>query len=392
MLKILTIIGARPQIIKAAAISRAIRTHYADRVREVIVHTGQHYDERMSAIFFEELQIPQPDYNLQVGSGKHGAQSARMIIGVEEILEKEVPDFLVIYGDTNSTLAAAVAAAKIHVPIVHIEAGLRSFNKKMPEEINRILSDHVSTYLFPPTETGYANLLREGFVADRLPPYTIDRPGIFNVGDVMYDNTLYFSKVAEEKSPVLAEYALTKNEFVLATLHRNANTDDATRLNAIFRAFEAITEKYEITLVLPLHPRTVKQMDLLLDSELLKRIKHNSFIKLIEPVSFLDMIQLEKYAKLILTDSGGVQKEAYFLNCPCIILREETEWVEIVENGAAILCDADGQRILDACQYFENNPNITFKNSYGNGDAAERILQVMVEMAGLAARTVPVRP
>lgn len=379
MLKILTIIGARPQIIKSAALSRAIRNKYVTKVREVIVHTGQHYDENMSAVFFEELQIPWPDYNLQVGSGKHGVQTAKMIVGIEEILEKERPDFIVIYGDTNSTLAAAIAASKIHIPIVHIEAGLRSFNKIMPEEINRIMSDHVSTLLFPPTEAGCVNLKREGFVLDSQPPYTLDKPGVFNVGDVMYDNTLFFSEEAELKSDILDRHNLLKNNFLLATLHRNANTDDAIRLNAIFRAFEAIVEKHGMMMVLPLHPRTVKQMDLLLEPVLLDKIKHSPFIKLIEPVSFLDMIQLEKYAKLIFTDSGGVQKEAYFLHRPCIILRAETEWVEIVESGAAVLCDADGQLILEAYQYFNNNPNITFKDSYGNGDAAERVLNVMLE-------------
>lgn len=386
MLKLLTIIGARPQIIKAAAISRAIRTHYTDRIREVIVHTGQHYDERMSAIFFEELQIPQPDYNLRVGSGKHGAQTARMIIGIEEILEKEVPDFLVIYGDTNSTLAAAVAAAKIQVPIVHIEAGLRSFNKQMPEEINRILSDHVSTYLFPPTETGYANLLREGFVPDRQPPYSIDQPGIFEVGDVMYDNTLHFSKVAEEKSPVLAEYALTKNEFVLATLHRNTNTDEAVKLNAIFRAFRVISITYGTKIVLPLHPRTVKQMDLLLEPDLHKSIRDNPLILLLPPVSFLDMVQLERHARLVLTDSGGVQKEAYFLHTPCLIMRPETEWVEIVASGAALLTDADTDRIVRGYAHFEEKPEVDYRAIYGNGRAAENILEILLGNLGVPAR------
>ncbi len=378
MLKILTIIGARPQIIKAAAISRAIRTRYADRIREVIVHTGQHYDERMSAIFFEELQIPQPDYNLQVGSGRHGKQTARMIIGIEDILEEEKPDYLIIYGDTNSTLAAAVAASKIHVPIVHIEAGLRSFNKRMPEEVNRILSDHVSTYLFPPTETGYANLLREGFAPNTQPPFNLDRPGIFNVGDVMYDNTLHFSAVAEEKSTILTEYDLSEDNFLLATLHRNTNTDDAEKLNAIFRAFQQISTNYGIKIALPLHPRTVKQMELLLEADLRQAIDNNPLILRLPPVSFLEMVQLERYARLVLTDSGGVQKEAYFLHTPCLIMRPETEWVEIVESGAALLTDADTERIMSAYAYFESEPDITYRNIYGEGNAAERMLKILV--------------
>lgn len=378
MLKFLTVIGARPQIIKSAAISRVIRNKYPSVIKEVIVHTGQHYDEQMSAVFFEELQIPLPEYNLQIGSGKHGQQTAGMIEGIERVLEKENPDFVIIYGDTNSTLAAAIAVSKTHIPLVHIEAGLRSFNKKMPEEINRILSDHASTFLFPPTAAGCENLVREGFKINTPPPFTMDNPGVFNVGDVMYDNTLFFSQIAEQKSTITAKYNLSKGNFLLATLHRNANTDDSTRLNTLFRTFQAITKQYTIDLVLPLHPRTAKQIDLLLAPELWDEIRSNPHILLMDPVSFLEMIQLEKHAKLILTDSGGVQKEAYFLQKPCLILRPETEWVEIVENGAAILCDADEQRLLNACQYFEEAPAITFKNVYGQGDAAERIVEILL--------------
>jgi UDP-GlcNAc3NAcA epimerase len=382
MLKLLTIIGARPQIIKSAAISRAIKNHYASSIKEVVVHTGQHYDERMSAIFFEELQIPLPDYNLGAGSGKHGEQTARMIAGIETILENEQPDFMIIYGDTNSTLAAAVAASKIHVPVVHIEAGLRSFNKKMPEEINRILSDHVSTYLFPPTQTGLDNLKNEGFRVDNQPPYTIDRPGVFNVGDVMYDNTLFFSKVADKNTDILEKEGLEKKQFLLVTLHRNTNTDDAVRLNAIFRALLEIANSGNETLVLPLHPRTAKQMEILLETELRREISSNPAILLLPPVSYLEMIQLEKYAKLVLTDSGGVQKEAYFLKTPCLILRAETEWVEIVESGAAVLCDADETRILDAYRYFMSNPESSYQTIYGDGNAAEKILNLLLTGAG----------
>jgi len=382
MLKLLTIIGARPQIIKSAAISRAIKNHYASRIKEVVVHTGQHYDERMSAIFFEELQIPPPDYNLGAGSGKHGEQTARMIAGIETILENEHPDFMIIYGDTNSTLAAAVAASKIHVPVVHIEAGLRSFNKKMPEEINRILSDHVSTYLFPPTQTGLNNLKNEGFRVDNQPAYTIDRPGVFNVGDVMYDNTLFFSDVADKNTDILEKEGLQKKQFLLVTLHRNTNTDDAARLNAIFRALLEIANSGNETLVLPLHPRTAKQMEILLAPDLRREISGNPAILLLPPVSYLEMIQLEKYAKLVLTDSGGVQKEAYFLKTPCLILRAETEWVEIVESGAAVLCDADQTRILEAYRYFMGNPQSSYQTIYGDGNAAEKILNLLLAGAG----------
>ena len=378
MKKLLTIIGARPQIIKSAAISRAIRTRYADQITEVIVHTGQHYDQQMSAVFFEELQIPLPDYNLQVGSGKHGAQTAKMITGIEEIIEREQPDLLLIYGDTNSTLAGAIAAAKMHTPSVHVEAGLRSFNRRMPEEINRILSDHVSTYLFPPTQTGFTNLLKEGFQADNQLPYTIDNPGMFMVGDVMYDNSVYFSSVASERTAIVANRKLTPGNYILATLHRNNNTDDPKRLNAIFRALQTICSTYLMQLVMPLHPRTLKQMDALLAPELYEAVRANPYIQLIAPVSFLEMTQLEQQAKLVITDSGGVQKEAFFFKKPCIILRPETEWVEIVESGAAILCDADPTRIQNAYIRLLENDQVEFTALYGNGTAAEQVLDKLL--------------
>jgi UDP-GlcNAc3NAcA epimerase len=378
MLKLLTIIGARPQIIKSSAISRAIRNRYSTLVKEIIVHTGQHYDRQMSQVFFEELQIPSPDYNLQVGSGKHGEQTAKMITGIEAVIEAEKPDYLILYGDTNSTLAGAIAAAKVHVPIVHIEAGLRSFNKRMPEEINRILSDHVSTYLFPPTQTGFANLLREGFRMDNRPPYTVDNPGVFKVGDVMYDNSLHFSELAAGRTDLLERLELKPGQYLLATLHRNANTDETERLNSIFEALQAITTTYSIRLVMPLHPRTLKQMDVLLGADLYKAVQNNPDLLLIPPVSFLEMTLLEQHAKLIITDSGGVQKEAFFFKKPCIILRPETEWVEIVESGAALLCDADRKRILDAYDHFEQSFTSEFVSIYGDGNAAERILEILI--------------
>ncbi|WP_020601247.1 non-hydrolyzing UDP-N-acetylglucosamine 2-epimerase [Spirosoma panaciterrae] len=378
MIKLLTIIGARPQIIKASAISRAIRDQYKDRIQEVIVHTGQHYDRQMSEVFFEELQIPKPDYNLQVGSGPHGVQTAKMITGIEEILVAEQPDYLIIYGDTNSTLAGAIAASKTSVPIVHIEAGLRSYNKKMPEEINRIVSDHTATYLFPPTQTGVANLVKEGFRTDNSPPYTIDNPAVFNVGDIMYDNSLYFSSIAAEKTAILEQLQLTPGSFVLATVHRNANTDDADRLNAIFQALQTLSVTHSVDVVLPLHPRTVKQIEALLAPDLQEAIRANQRMRLIPPASFLEMTQLEQQARLIITDSGGVQKEAYFYKKPCIILRAETEWVEIVEQGAARLCDADAQQILEAYDQFDTTAPVVFKPVYGDGDAATEIINILV--------------
>ncbi|MCK8494910.1 UDP-N-acetylglucosamine 2-epimerase (non-hydrolyzing) [Spirosoma sp. RP8] len=377
-IKLITIIGARPQIIKASALSRAIRTRFAHQITEVLVHTGQHYDENMSGVFFDELAIPQPTYNLGVGSGNHGEQTGRMIKGIEEIVLTERPDFIVLYGDTNSTLAGAIAASKVYVPIVHIEAGLRSYNKTMPEEINRVLTDHVSTYLFSPTQTGVNNLIREGFRTDNQPPYTIDNPGVFNVGDIMYDNTLYFAGLAKQKTYILERLGVQPETYVLVTLHRNANTDDASRLNSIFDALLILVEKYRINLVMPLHPRTLKQMSALLSPELHQSISTHPAIQLCPPVSYLEMIVLEQHAKLIITDSGGVQKEAYFFKKPCIILRAETEWVEIVDQGAAVLCDADPNQILQAFQFFEGPTSITFNPIYGEGDAAAQLLNLLI--------------
>ena len=375
-MKIVTIIGARPQIIKAAALSRAIKNHYADRIQEIIVHTGQHYDENMSQVFFDELDIPRPDYNLHVGSASHGVQTARMTEGIEEILLKENPDFIVLYGDTNSTLAGAVAAAKIHVPIVHIEAGLRSFNKAMPEEINRIVCDHCSTLLFSPTQAGYDNLRREGFPMDNDAPYTIDNPKVFHCGDIMYDNSLYFSTISSQKTNLINRLGLKGEPFVLATIHRNANTDDPQRLTAIFRSVMKISE--EMTVVLPLHPRTAKLLKTNVSEQLQNAISTNANLKLIEPVSFIEMIELERNAHLVMTDSGGVQKESYFFRKPCIILRPETEWVEIVETGNAILADADETRIMEAWKHFNARPNTDFPPIFGDGHAAEFMLEQML--------------
>ena len=384
-MKLVTIIGARPQIIKAAALSRAIKNHYADRIQEVIVHTGQHYDDNMSQVFFNELGIPSPDYNLHVGSASHGVQTARMTEGIEALLIKEQPDFIVLYGDTNSTLAGAVAAAKIHVSIVHIEAGLRSFNKAMPEEINRIVCDHCSTLLFTPTKAGLENLKREGFTINEggvstgstsaIP--TIDHPKVYHCGDIMYDNSLHFANIAEEKTDIIQRLELGEKPFILTTIHRDTNTDHPERLSAIFRSILRLSKDCQV--VLPLHPRTAKLLKTNLDEELQKQIFSCPSIKLIPPVSFLEMIALERHAQLVMTDSGGVQKESYFFKKPCIILRPETEWVEIVETGNAILADADETRIMQAWQHFKDNPPTVFPEIFGDGHAAEFILEKMLE-------------
>jgi UDP-GlcNAc3NAcA epimerase len=375
-MKLVTIIGARPQIIKAAALSRAIRNHYADQIQEVIVHTGQHYDDNMSQVFFDELHIPRPDYNLHVGSASHGVQTARMTEGIEDILFKEQPDYIVLYGDTNSSLAGAVAAAKIHVPIVHIEAGLRSFNKAMPEEINRIVCDHCSTLLFSPTLAGVENLKREGFPMGNDGPYTIDNPKVYHCGDIMYDNSLHFAAIAEEKTDIIQRLELTAKPYILATIHRDTNTDHPERLSAIFKSIIKLSEECQV--VLPLHPRTAKLLKTNLDEDLQKKIFSCQNIKLIPPVSFLEMIALERHALLVMTDSGGVQKEAYFFKKPCIILRPETEWVEIVETGNAVLADADEGHIMQAWQHFRGNPPTVFPEIFGDGHAAEFMLEKML--------------
>ncbi len=379
-MKIITIIGARPQIIKAAAISRAIREKYSEKIQEIIVHTGQHYDENMSEVFFDELKIPRPNYNLQVGSGNHGQQTAKMLEGIEDIILKEKPNAVLVYGDTNSTVAGGLAASKLLIPLIHIEAGLRSFNKSMPEEINRIACDHMSTLLFSPTRQGLDNLKREGFKIDNKAPFTIDNPRVYHCGDIMFDNSLYFSELATDR-PIIKELGL-KPGFILSTIHRNNNTDDPKRLTAIFEALNAITEKYQKQLVLPLHPRTHKMMDQNLPADLRKKIESNQLIKIIPPVSFLDVIALEKNAGTVVTDSGGVQKEAFFFQKPCLILRPETEWVEIVENGNAILCDADKDRILNAFELFEKKTELTYPDLFGDGKASEFICSEILEHLG----------
>lgn len=381
MKKIITIIGARPQIIKASAISRAIKTKFNDKLTEIIVHTGQHYDENMSGVFFDELGIPKPNYNLSVGSRSHGKQTALMIDKIEEILLQEKPNALVLYGDTNSTLAGAITASKINIPIVHVEAGLRSFNKTMPEEINRIMCDHVSTLLFSPTAAGINNLKLEGFNQATKPPYTLDNPKIEHIGDVMFDNSLHFSKLSDKQSTILDQFDLTANDFILCTVHRNHNTDTPERLNAIFKALNSLSKTLNTSIVLPLHPRTKKLLSLNLAEETLAELEANNFIKIIEPVSFLDMLALEKNSKLIITDSGGVQKEAYFFHVPCVILRPETEWVELVENGNAIIADANKDKIMRAVlELIDKSPKLTYPTLFGNGKAAEHICREIIDL------------
>lgn len=347
-MKLVTIIGARPQFIKAATVSRAIATR--DDISEVIVHTGQHYDVNMSDIFFDELAIPRPDHHLGIGGGSHGAMTGRQIEAIEAVLLNEKPDCLLVYGDTNSTLAGALAAVKLHIPVAHVEAGLRSFNRRMPEEINRILTDHASDLLFAPTETAMHNLSQEGIPSERS----------HLVGDVMYDAALFYGNHAS-KPDWFGALPVQVGEFVLATVHRAENTDDPQRLTDILSGLSASGKQ----VILPLHPRT-RQRILSLDLPVIGNLH------LVPPVGYLEMVWLEKNCALIATDSGGVQKEAYFHGKPCVTLRDETEWVELVEAGWNILTGSNPDRIATALASYtlpQLNP------FYGEGDTATKVVE-----------------
>ncbi len=375
LLKLLNIVGARPQIIKASAISRAIRLKFSDRIKEVTLHTGQHYDKEMSAVFFEELEIHKPDYNLGVGSASHGKQTAMMISGIEEVLITEKPDCVLLYGDTNSTLAGALAASKLHCPVVHIEAGLRSFNKSMPEEINRILSDHTSTLLFAPTNAAFKNLINEGFKPENSPPYNVNNPKIYLTGDIMYDNSLFFASLSQKKkSPLLKTLSADNDRFILVTIHRDINTDDIHRLRAILSTLKIMAEEYSMPFVMPFHPRTTNILKKHL-KDLYDELLSCGFIRIIPPVSYLEMILLEMSCRLIITDSVGVQKESHFFRKPCVVLRKETEWIELITNGTARLVDADPVLIKkEFTSFMHSDSELHYPAFYGDGKSAEFIL------------------
>ncbi len=381
MIRLLTVIGARPQIIKAAAISRAVKNHFQDVIEEKILHTGQHYDSNMSQVFFDELGIPAPDYNLSVGSGPHGVQTGKMIAGIEEVLLEGKFDGIILYGDTNSTLAGAVAASKIHIPIFHIEAGLRSFNMTMPEEVNRIVCDQLSSICFSPTQTGVDNLRCEGFFD--TPAKFNNGKGrlVINCGDVMYDNSMFFAKLAKEKSDVISRIGVKPNEYILSTIHRPNNTDNPERLTSIITALLALSKQEKISLVLPLHPRTRNLLDKNLSSVIYETLMTSPLVKIIPPASFFDIIMLEKNAKIVVTDSGGVQKEAFFFERPCVIIRPETEWVEIVDHGAGIIANADYNNIINGYHQLVGN-KVEFPKLFGNAHAAEEILREIVNYLG----------
>ena len=377
MMKLLTVVGARPQFIKAAALSRAIREQYSNHVCEVILHTGQHYDPSMSEVFFRDMQIPPPAHQLHIGSESHGVQTGKMMMGIEKVIDQERPHGVVLYGDTNSTLAGAMAASKLHIPVIHIEAGLRSFNKEMPEEVNRIMCDHVSTLLFSPTTTGVENLLREGIAHSSAPPYTSNRPGVFHTGDLMYDNTLYFQEIAHRKSNITKELGLNGKPFILATIHRPSNTDKPENLLSILKGLSMAGSEKNMEVIVPLHPRTMGILEKLrtLGTEGLEEMERH--VRFIPAVSFLDMIRLESGARVILTDSGGVQKEAWFMQKPVVVLREETEWVEIITSGKGVLTGPSTEKILEATLDFLDHPPAEFPPIFGDGQAAGEILRIM---------------
>lgn len=374
-MKIVTIVGARPQFIKAASVTRAVQRHNKrypskQRLQEILVHTGQHYDYLMDGIFFKELGLPKPDYHLGVGSGSHAKQTGIMLERIEIVFKKENPKIVVVYGDTNSTLAGALAAAKLNIPIAHVEAGLRSHVRSMPEEINRVLTDHLSTFLLCPTSQAVKNLIEEGIKPNR--GRVVER-----VGDVMHDSILYYSKIAEKRSKILHELGLINpqsairiRQYYLATLHRAENTDDPSKLGSILGALNEIGEKTIV--LLPLHPRTQKMMKAY---RLFSKCRN---VKFMEPVSYLDMLRLEKNAKAILTDSGGVQKEACWFRVPCFTLREETEWVETVRSGWNVLVGTEPVKIVRAIRHLEKRRGQKGGGIFGDGKASEQIVRVFI--------------
>jgi len=369
-MRILTVVGARPQFIKAAVVSRAVeawnQTH-GGGLEELIVHTGQHYDAQMSDVFFDEMRIPQPAAHLGIGGLSHGAMTGRMLEAIEQTILRERPDVVLVYGDTNSTLAGALAAAKLLVPVAHVEAGLRSFNRRMPEEVNRVLADQISEVLFAPTRTAVANLLRESIPAER----------IHQIGDVMFDASLFYAAIARERSGVMARLGLARGGYVLATTHRQENTDDPERMAAVFGGLAAIARDTRV--VLPLHPRTRESL-----AGNAAAAAAAKALDLIDPVGYLDMVMLEENAAVIATDSGGVQKEAYFYGVPCVTLRDETEWVELVEIGVNRLAPPSSAEVVSGAiaQALSDRRSLRKEQLYGAGDAGAKIVQVLAARRG----------
>jgi UDP-GlcNAc3NAcA epimerase len=377
--RILTIIGARPQIIKSAALSRCVQTIFNDQLDEILVHTGQHYDKEMSDLFFNELELQQPAYNLGVGGVSDVQQLSRMLSALVDVIEKENPDCILVYGDTNSTLAGALTASKFSLPLIHIEAGLRSFDKTMPEEVNRVLTDHLSTLLFCPTQSAIDNLKKEGLESSNQAKASANYPKIFHCGDIMLDNSLYYSKVSDLKSNILDALNVQANNYILATIHRKENVDKPEKLTEILNGFLRLAQNQTCPIVWPLHPRTKKAIEETVDPQIVNDLMRNENIRITQPIGFLDMIALEQNTRLILTDSGGLQKEAFFFKKPCLVLRDNTEWIELVKNGNALLCEINADQILLNTQFLLDKDNYTFPTFYGDGDAAFFICKTILE-------------
>lgn len=375
-LNLISLIGARPQIIKHSAIERCTINLFQDRINLITIHSGQHYSPEMSEIFFREMGIETPTLNLNVGSSSHTIQTTEIMQKLDEYLDGNSCDAFLVYGDTNSTLAGALVASKRGIPLIHIEAGLRSFNKSMPEEINRIMTDHVSSLMFCPTTAAIENLKKENIFHHE--DGVIDKPSVYHCGDIMYDNSLYFAKQVEGNIELLNSLKVDKNSYILATVHRQENTDDVQKLAEIFEAFLGIIQEHQIPIIFPIHPRTKKMMRQL-NVELSAKILNEEKLQLIEPVGFLEMITLEKNARLILTDSGGVQKEAYFFQKPTVILRPQTEWIEIVEKGCAMLANNKDDIITTTRLMLNNSQQLQYPPIFGDGNAAEFILTKILE-------------
>ncbi len=359
-MKIITVVGARPQFVKAAVVSRAIaeynQSNSTTEIQELIVHTGQHFDDNMSSVFFDQMNIPKPHYNLEINSLSHGAMTGKMLAKIEAVLLAEKPDWVLVYGDTNSTIAGALAAKKLHIKVAHVEAGLRSFNMRMPEEINRILTDRISDILFCPTQTAIVNLSNEGYDS-------IDIKQV-QCGDVMYDAALFYNN--RSKRPKLVE---DSTDFILSTIHRQENTDDKAKLTAIFEAFKEIASGQKI--ILPLHPRTIKKLREF-------DVKPSENIQILEPVGYFEMIWLLSNCSCVITDSGGLQKEAFFFKKPCITVREETEWVELIQNKVNFLTGSDKEKIVDTYNQIKDTPIDFNMNLYGTGDTGKLIVEELL--------------
>lgn len=380
MIKLLTVIGARPQFIKSAAISRAISESFSNKIEEVIIHTGQHYDPEMSDIFFDELNIPKEKYNLKIGSSNHAQQTAKIMIALDEVVEKETPNAILLYGDTNSTLSACLVGVKRHIPIIHVEAGVRSFNKTFPEEVNRLICDHTSSLLFVPSDDGILNLKNEGFKKDESPrddQLLINHPKMFRCGDIMYDNTLYFQDKADGYfNTLVSKYRIPKTDFILVTAHRPSNVDNPENFKSILKFFHFAIEKLKKEIVFPIHPRTRKLID---HNQKLSEMINKPGIHCIPPVSFIEMIGLQRYTDLVVTDSGGVQKEAFFMKKPCLIMLEETPWIELVQSKNAKLVGNNYDLLCKGAEHFLRNMPSHFENIYGDGKSAGFICEKIIE-------------